>query len=203
MSLVDELDALLPQTQCGECGYPGCLPYAQALATQQAQINRCPPGGVETLKQLGKRLQVDYQPFLKESTLKARPPSIAVIREPECIGCTKCIQACPVDAIIGSGTLMHTIIEQECTGCGLCIEPCPVDCIEMSVKDALTFDKNKARIRFSAKKIRQLREIEEQARSYREKRKLTQVNALKHNDISEKQAYILAALERVKAKGKS
>jgi len=202
MSLAHELDALLPQTQCGECGYPGCLPYAQALAAKQAPINRCPPGGVETLKKLGERLQINSQPFLEEASFKTRPPSVAIIREPECIGCTKCIQACPVDAIIGSGTLMHTIIEQECTGCGLCVEPCPVDCIEMSPKNTLTFDKDKARTRFSAKKIRQLREIEEQARSYRDKRLLAKNQNTQNEDTLEKQAYILAALERVKAKGK-
>lgn len=202
MSLVDELDALLPQTQCGECGYPGCLPYAQAMAVKQAPINRCPPGGVSTLKKLGAHLHVDVKPFLEDDVFKTRPPTVALIREPECIGCTKCIQACPVDAIIGTGTMMHTIIEQECTGCGLCVEPCPVDCIEMTPKDALTFDKDKARTRFSAKQIRKLRETEEQARSYRDKRQLSKNQDAQKEDKAAKQNYILAALARVKAKNK-
>lgn len=203
MSLVHELDALLPQTQCGECGYPGCLPYAQALAAKQAPINRCPPGGVATLKKLGLHLNIDVKPYLEDDAFKTRPPTVALIREPECIGCTKCIQACPVDAIIGTGTMMHTIIEQECTGCGLCVEPCPVDCIEMTPKDALTFDKDKARARFNTKQVRTLRETEEQARSYRDKRQLSKNQDAQKEDKQAKQSYILAALERVKAKGKT
>src|SRR5262245_47873183 len=127
MASVEEIDAVLPQTQCGECGYPGCLPYAQALAHGLASIHQCPPGGVATLQALGKLCEVDAAPYLEEMEKKTRMPSVARIREAECIGCTKCIQACPVDAIIGSAKRMHAILEQECTGCGLCLPPCPVD----------------------------------------------------------------------------
>lgn len=127
-----DIDALLPQTQCGLCGYGGCLPYAQALAEGEAAINLCPPGGIDTLQALGDRLQLPWAHYISEMQTKALPPRVAVIREAECIGCTKCIQACPVDAIIGSAKLMHTIITDACTGCELCIPPCPVDCISLS-----------------------------------------------------------------------
>lgn len=124
--LSDRIDALLPQTQCGHCGYPGCKPYASAIAEGDA-FNKCLPGGDPTVRNLAHLLQ---KPVI---ALDAPPPplSYAYIREAECIGCTKCIQACPVDAILGAAKQMHTIIRDECTGCDLCVEPCPVDCIEM------------------------------------------------------------------------
>lgn len=127
----DDIDAVLPQTQCGLCGYGGCMPYAEALAFENADINLCPPGGIPTLTILGELLAVDPAPFIPDMEKKAQPPSIAIIREAECIGCTKCIQACPVDAILGSAKQMHTIIAKDCTGCGLCVPPCPVDCIDL------------------------------------------------------------------------
>ncbi|SHL00319.1 RnfABCDGE type electron transport complex subunit B [Phytopseudomonas punonensis] len=120
------IDALLPQTQCGKCGHPGCLPYAEGIAAGEV-INKCPPGGTATLHALADLLKV---PELLLA-LPATPPQVAVIREAECIGCTKCIQACPVDAIVGAAKLMHTVINDECTGCELCIAPCPVDCIDL------------------------------------------------------------------------
>ena len=120
------IDALLPQTQCGKCGHPGCLPYAEGIAAGEA-INKCPPGGTATIHALADLLQVPELPL----ALPATPPQVAVIREAECIGCTKCIQACPVDAIVGAAKLMHTVINDECTGCELCIAPCPVDCIDL------------------------------------------------------------------------
>lgn len=120
------IDALLPQTQCGKCGHPGCQPYAEGIAAGEA-INKCPPGGTATLHALADLLQVPELPL----ALPATPAQIAVIREAECIGCTKCIQACPVDAIIGAAKLMHTVISDECSGCELCIAPCPVDCIDL------------------------------------------------------------------------
>jgi len=128
---VEEIDALLPQTQCGLCGYAGCLPYATALLHENAPINLCPPGGVPGLKALGELLHIDPTPYLPDMGKKAKPSLLAVIREDECIGCTKCIQACPVDAILGSAKTMHTVITDECTGCELCVAPCPVDCIDM------------------------------------------------------------------------
>ncbi|KPC32843.1 Iron-sulfur cluster-binding protein [Pseudomonas syringae pv. cilantro] len=128
MELVQRIDALLPQTQCGKCGHSGCRPYADGIAGGEA-INKCPPGGDETIAQLADLLAV---PRLALDTERgAAPAQVAFIREAECIGCTKCIQACPVDAIVGAAKLMHTVIIDECTGCDLCIAPCPVDCIEM------------------------------------------------------------------------
>ncbi len=128
---IDAIDHLLPQTQCGLCEYDGCRPYATAIAENNEPINKCPPGGVETLIDLATLLNQNPTPYLEDMKQKAKPASIAVIREDECIGCTKCIQACPTDAILGAGKHMHTIITDACTGCELCIEPCPVDCIDM------------------------------------------------------------------------
>lgn len=128
--LVEQVDALLPQTQCGQCGHPGCRPYAQAIVDGEA-INRCPPGGQKTIDALAHLLGVEAPSLDAEHGLARDVPFVAYIREDECIGCTKCIQACPVDAIVGAAKLMHTVIISECTGCDLCVEPCPVDCIEM------------------------------------------------------------------------
>ncbi len=128
MSLIQRIDALLPQTQCGKCGHPGCKPYAQGIAEGEP-INKCPPGGAETIAALAELLKV---PVLElDISRGSAPPQVAFIREAECIGCTKCIQACPIDAIVGAAKLMHTVIIDECTGCDLCVAPCPVDCIEM------------------------------------------------------------------------
>jgi electron transport complex protein RnfB len=127
--LVDRINALLPQTQCGQCGHPGCRPYAAAIAMGEA-INRCPPGGDSTIRSLARLLAQNPRP-LDATHGKEDIRKVAYIREPECIGCTKCIQACPVDAIVGSAKHMHTVIVSECTGCDLCVAPCPVDCIDM------------------------------------------------------------------------
>jgi Na+-translocating ferredoxin:NAD+ oxidoreductase subunit B len=128
---IDSIDALLPQTQCGQCGYAGCRPYASAIAAGTANINQCPPGGDEGIRALALLLQLDYVP-LNTSFGVTKPPAVALIDETHCIGCTLCIQACPVDAIIGANKLMHTVITNECTGCELCLAPCPVDCINMA-----------------------------------------------------------------------
>ncbi|MBI4938208.1 MAG: electron transport complex subunit RsxB [Nitrosomonadales bacterium] len=128
--LVDKIDAILPQTQCGQCGYPGCKPYAAAIASGEADINRCPPGGEEGIRKLADLLGVEFKPFGNE-TAGPKPKSVAFIDENVCIGCTLCIQACPVDAIAGAAKQMHTIIASECTGCELCVAPCPVNCISM------------------------------------------------------------------------
>jgi electron transport complex protein RnfB len=124
--LVEQVNDLLPQTQCAQCGYPGCRPYAAAVVENDAAINLCPPGGEETIRRLAELLGREAI-ALAESVV----PSVAVIDESLCIGCTHCRNACPVDAIVGAHQLMHTVIESECTGCELCIAPCPVDCISM------------------------------------------------------------------------
>ena len=128
--IVDQLDALLPQTQCGQCSFPGCRPYAQAIANGEA-INKCPPGGQSTINAIASLLDVEAPTLDEEHGEESEVKKVAFIREDECIGCTKCIQACPMDAILGAAKLMHTVIADECTGCDLCVEPCPVDCIDM------------------------------------------------------------------------
>jgi electron transport complex protein RnfB len=129
-TLVERIDAVLPQIQCAQCGYPGCRPYARAIAANEADINRCPPGGQDTVEALARLLGADSKPLdLHRAT--AMTGGVAVIDEARCIGCTLCIQACPVDAIVGASRYMHTVIAAECTGCELCIAPCPVDCIVM------------------------------------------------------------------------
>lgn len=127
--IVEQIDNLLPQTQCGQCGYPGCRPYAEAIANGD-ELNKCPPGGQATIDHLADLLGREAKP-LDEAHGEEAQKTVAVIREDECIGCTKCIQACPVDAILGAAKQMHTVIADECTGCDLCVEPCPVDCIDM------------------------------------------------------------------------
>lgn len=184
MSLIQRIDALLPQTQCGKCGHPGCKPYAQGIVDGEP-INKCPPGGEETIAALAELLKI---PVLELDISRGpAPPQIAFIREAECIGCTKCIQACPVDAIVGAAKLMHTVLIDECTGCDLCVAPCPVDCIEMhplpantiAVVGGLAFDleeqraraekRDHARQRFERRNQRLLRE-EQQKQAEREAR---------------------------------
>lgn len=127
--IVDQIDEILPQTQCGQCGYPGCRPYAEAIANGD-EVNKCPPGGEATVQRLADLMGVEAKP-LAGGEEKEPIKTVAYIREDECIGCTKCIQACPVDAIVGATRQMHTVLIDECTGCDLCVEPCPVDCIDM------------------------------------------------------------------------
>lgn len=129
MDLTDRLDRLLPQTQCGQCGYAGCRPYAEAMARGEADVDRCPPGGDAGARALARLLDVPAKPFDRERGRHLATPPVALIVEADCIGCTKCIQACPVDAIIGAAKHMHTVIEPLCTGCELCVPACPVDCI--------------------------------------------------------------------------
>jgi RnfABCDGE-type electron transport complex B subunit len=129
LALVELINDLLPQTQCGQCGHQGCRPYAEAVALGE-DLNRCPPGGAVTIRELAALLGREVLPLDPEHGIE-KERRIASIREAECIGCTKCIQACPVDAILGAPKLMHTVIVSECTGCDLCVDPCPVDCIDM------------------------------------------------------------------------
>ena len=154
MVSVTELNAVLPKTQCEACGYKGCKPYAEAILKQEESIALCAPGGESTLRRIAKRLHRDPAPSIEQVHRNYRPPSTAVIRASECIGCTKCLQACPVDAIIGSRKQMHTIIENECTGCGLCVPPCPVDCIDLIPIETPLFDPIIAEQRFNARQKR-------------------------------------------------
>ena len=129
--VVDQIDALLPQTQCGQCGYPGCKPYAEAIVAGEADINQCPPGGEAGIQALADLLDREPIPLNPENGTEQEIKTVAVINEADCIGCTLCIQACPIDAIAGAAKQMHTVIADECTGCDLCVPPCPVDCIDM------------------------------------------------------------------------
>ena len=130
IELVERLDRILPQTQCGQCGYDGCRPYAEALAAGEARINQCPPSGDAGARALAHVLGVSATPYDRNRG-EQQSPRVAMVVEADCIGCTKCIQACPVDAIIGASKHMHVVIESLCTGCALCVPPCPVDCIVM------------------------------------------------------------------------
>lgn len=153
----DLINNLLPQTQCTKCGYQGCLPYAQAIVSEDAAINRCPPGGDSGIAALATLLAKPVIP-LDPSCGEHKPLQVAVIDEQYCIGCTLCIQACPVDAIIGANKFMHTVIAQDCTGCDLCVAPCPVDCIEMvtvsPIRQWSVWDANAARNRFEKRQAR-------------------------------------------------
>ena len=128
--VVDQIDAILPQTQCGQCSYAGCRPYAEAIAAGEAEINQCPPGGETVILALADLLGREPKP-LNEEHGEHQGKTVVLIDEQVCIGCTLCIQACPVDAILGAAKLMHTVIKEECTGCNLCIPPCPVECIHI------------------------------------------------------------------------
>ncbi|NIF19471.1 electron transport complex subunit RsxB [Pantoea sp. Cy-639] len=208
MNLIQRIDALLPQTQCGKCGHGGCRPYAESLATGEA-INKCPPGGSETIAALAELLQM---PIVALDEQRGRAPAqIAFIREAECIGCTKCIQACPVDAILGASKLMHTVLASECTGCDLCLEPCPVDCIEMQpVPDTLTpiigglahtAEQRQAReLRRSQARQRHLQRAarlhRDEARRAAERQARQQPGAASAADAALKQAKIAVAMSR-------
>ena len=135
LDLIERLDRLLPQTQCGQCGYAGCRPYAEAMARGDAGIDHCPPGGDAGARALARALGVPARPYDRSRGEHKAPAPVAVIVEADCIGCTKCIQACPVDAIIGAAKHMHVVIEPLCTGCELCVPACPVDCIVLVPAD--------------------------------------------------------------------
>lgn len=170
--LSERIDALLPQTQCTRCGYPACRPYAQAIAAGEAAINQCPPGGEAGVEALAQLLGREALPLNPQHGLPVTRRLLARIDESVCIGCTKCIQACPTDAILGAANLMHTVIAEECSGCELCIPPCPVDCIEMIDAGAMLPVAQTApqfRTRYEARTQR-LERLEQAARREREAR---------------------------------
>jgi len=166
--LIDQLNSLLPQTQCGQCGYKGCLPYAEAIAKNLADINQCPPGGDEGVAALAEFLGVPPKPLNSKFGVH-KSKHVAFIIEQDCIGCVKCIAACPVDAISGAAKFLHTVIAAECTGCELCIAPCPVDCIVMQpvAVDIGCLGKPEnaalAKRRYEARNLRKEREAAEKA----------------------------------------
>jgi electron transport complex protein RnfB len=176
--VIDHINSLLPQTQCGKCGYQGCRPYAEAIAAGAAEINRCPPGGEEGILALANFLGVAPRP-LDPACGEHKARAVAVIVEEDCIGCAKCLAACPVDAIVGAAKQMHTVIAFECTGCELCIAPCPVDCIVMQetpsespplAKMLKPLRAELARSRYELRGLRKVREEAEKAVRAREKK---------------------------------
>ena len=215
-SLIDRIDALLPQTQCEQCGYPGCRPYAQAIAEDKADINQCPPGGQSGIDALAALLGRQTKP-LNPDHGAYRAPTIAWIDEAVCIGCTKCIQACPVDAIVGARKLMHTVISEECTGCELCIAPCPVDCIyllpterESEPQAQASHRRAVARERFQFRNARVARRrAEHEARRTRRKEAreaagaAQTVKASALPDRAARRDFAKAALERARAQRKA
>lgn len=203
--LVQQIDDLLPQTQCTQCGFEGCLPYAKALANNQADLNRCPPGGVGTIQALAKLLNKPVKPVDPEcgSTTERH---IAQINPEHCIGCTLCIKACPVDAIIGASKRRHAVIAQLCTGCELCIAPCPVDCIDMVLIPehagwSLT-QAHEARHRMHARGERLQRQKKEQHDRLEAKaiHKLDELNHQAGSSVEEKKNMVQAALARARAR---
>jgi len=162
MATADDIDALLPQTQCTRCGYTGCKPYADAIASGEADINQCPPGGGTTITALATLLHREALPLNPANGIEG-PTLVALIDESVCIGCTKCLPPCPVDAIVGARKQMHTVVAELCTGCELCIAPCPVDCITMVPRQSPAPEANANRERFHAHNRRAERRAEEQA----------------------------------------
>jgi electron transport complex protein RnfB len=198
IDLVGEIDAVLPQTQCTKCGYPACRPYAEAIADGKARINRCPPGGEAGIRKLAALLGREYEPLDPSCGIEQRR-RVALIDEPRCIGCTLCIQACPVDAIVGAAMLMHTVVTGLCSGCDLCIAPCPVDCIEMvpAVGADASWVRERAdaaRERFERRRARL--ELERKTRSERLAARALKAKA--DPDAEKKRAIIQAAIERAR-----
>lgn len=207
--LVQDVHALLPQTQCTKCGYDGCLPYATAIVEGEA-INRCPPGGDEGIAKLAALLEQPKLPLNTEECGEHQPFAIALIEERHCIGCTLCIQACPVDAILGANKFMHTVLPERCTGCELCIAPCPVDCITMvpagrtwTEEDASQawehYQAHTARIEL-AKQAEQRRLATAAERTLSKKQADTSTSQASETPQDSKQAAIMAALAKARAR---
>jgi len=199
-TLAEQIDALLPQTQCTKCGYRGCLPYAHAIAAGDAEINQCPPGGAAGIRKLAALLQREELPLNSANGVEERR-AVALIEEARCIGCTLCIQACPVDAIVGAAKYMHTVVAELCTGCDLCVPPCPVDCIAMLPlpETQLTWTQamaDAARARFQFRNARLARDAAERAERLARKAQ----EQLAQPMPEAKRAIILAAIGRAKAR---
>jgi electron transport complex protein RnfB len=206
--LADAIDALLPQTQCTKCGYAGCRPYAEAIAAGSAPINQCPPGGAAGIAELAALLRRPALP-LNPANGTERPLTVAVIDEALCIGCTLCIQACPVDCIVGAPTKMHSVIESQCTGCDLCLPPCPMDCIAMVPVQPLRAwtraDAEAARHRYAERNARRASGKARNERRLAEKAvaKLAELDArddLTAEQVARRKSVVEAALARARAR---
>ncbi len=195
-TLAEKINTLLPQTQCAQCGFEGCGPYAEAIAAGAADINRCPPGGAKGIRSLAALLALPFRPLDPKHGVE-RPRRVAFIDEAHCIGCTLCIQACPVDAIVGAPKQMHTVLLALCSGCDLCIAPCPVDCIAMLPADSVWDARcaKAARARFEARQLRLARDKLELAEHLEQKAAKKLAGA-----TPDKRAAIQAAIERARAR---
>lgn len=200
-TLIDQIDALLPQTQCGQCGFDGCRPYAEAIVEGRADINQCPPGGDTSVTAIAALLNVPTKP-LNPAYGQPKPPMVALIDEAQCIGCTFCIRACPVDAIVGAAKHMHTILTELCTGCERCLAPCPMDCISMVPLPAPVTPEqqqqkaNDARTRYHRRQ-RRLASTKQTKLAQKKKQSTPKAEILATNT---KQAAIQAAMERARTK---
>jgi len=202
-TLAEQIDAVLPQIQCGQCGFDGCKPYANAIAQGRADINQCPPGDNAIIEKLAALLNIAPKP-LNTAHGHPKPKAVAVIDEAHCIGCTFCLRACPVDAIVGAAKQMHTVISEECTGCERCIAPCPMDCISMQppsgpvTPEIQIQSANRARERYHFR----LSRLERDKQAYTEKLErnipVAGTTKLIQHTSDTKQAIIQAAIERAK-----